>query len=200
MTLSVAPVPIAGTTGAFVAVVGPSGAGKDSIMRAAAAKLMHDPAFVFVRRIVTREADSNEEHDTTDAETFNALERSGAFALSWSANGLSYGLPATLFDDLAEGHVVAANVSRDSIPAVRHRFLRSMVVHITASVEVLRERLAQRGRESEEERDLRIARSLMREQSVKADVRIENNGSLDEAAERFVNVLRALSSHHAISH
>jgi ribose 1,5-bisphosphokinase len=200
MTLSVAPVPIAATTGAFVAVVGPSGVGKDSIMRAAAARLMHEPAFVFVRRIVTREADSNEDHDATDEETFAALERSGAFALSWTANGLSYGLPASLIDDLAEGHVVAANVSRDSIPAARQRFQRSVVVHITASVETLRERLAQRGRESEEERDLRIARSLMREQSVRADVRIENNGSLDDAAELFVNVLRALSSHRAVPH
>ncbi len=196
MTTLMAPPPAAKVeTGTFVGVVGPSGAGKDSIMRAAAQRLAGNPDIVFVRRIVTRNADSNEDHDSTDPETFAALELGGAFALSWSANGLSYGLPVSLMDDLAAGRVVVANLSRDSVPAARHRFARSMIVHVTAAIEVLRERLAQRGREDAEERDLRIARSLMREQSVQADVRIENNGALDEAVERFTHILLAVSPH-----
>jgi ribose 1,5-bisphosphokinase len=176
-----------------VAIVGPSGAGKDSLMRAAQARLNNDPDIVFVRRIVTREADGSEAHDSADAETFAALEQAGAFALSWNANGLSYGLPASLFDDLAAGRVVVANVSRDSIGEARRRFRRSMIVHVTASLDMLRERLARRGREREEERDLRIARSLLREQGLQADIRIENNGALDDAAERLVQVLMALA-------
>ena len=40
--------------GCFVAVVGPSGAGKDTIMDAARVALAGDTRFHFVRRIITR--------------------------------------------------------------------------------------------------------------------------------------------------
>jgi ribose 1,5-bisphosphokinase len=196
--LSVADAPRAeALAGVFVAVVGPSGAGKDSIIRAAAEKLSGDPEIVFVRRIVTREADENEAHETADAATFEALRKGGAFALSWAANGLQYGLPASLVDDLAAGRVVVANLSRDSVTEARGRFPRSVIVHVTASVEALRDRLSRRARETEDDRDLRIARSLMREQAVSADIRIENNGPLEDAVERFVGVLVALVHHPA---
>ncbi|MGL4406286.1 MAG: phosphonate metabolism protein/1,5-bisphosphokinase (PRPP-forming) PhnN, partial [Notoacmeibacter sp.] len=50
-------------TGIFVAVVGPSGAGKDSILRDAAKVFVSDPLVHFAKRIVTREANSSEDHD-----------------------------------------------------------------------------------------------------------------------------------------
>jgi ribose 1,5-bisphosphokinase len=178
--------------GVFVAIVGPSGAGKDSILRAAAQKLANHHDIIFVRRVVTRSSDQNEDHDTTDPESFAAMELSGAFALSWSANGLQYGLPVDLLDALADNRIVVANLSRDSVAAVRQRFANVMVVHVTAAIDLLRERLAQRGREDSDDRDLRIARSLMRDQNVQADIRIENNGALEEAVESFSKLLLAL--------
>ena len=55
--------------GAFVAVVGPSGAGKDTLIAHARAALADEPQVEFVRRVITRLADGEtEDHDTlTDA-------------------------------------------------------------------------------------------------------------------------------------
>ncbi|NJO54491.1 MAG: hypothetical protein HC829_06305 [Bacteroidales bacterium] len=69
-------------------------------------------------------------------------------------------------------------------------------MHVTASTEVLTERLAARGREAATEQSQRLSRSLLREQTVEADVRIENNGGLGDAARRFTDILRALAPLH----
>ncbi len=70
--------------GAFVAVVGPSGAGKDTLIAHAKAALADEPPVEFVRRVITRPSDgATEDHDTlTEAEFLEALAN-GAFALAW---------------------------------------------------------------------------------------------------------------------
>jgi ribose 1,5-bisphosphokinase len=179
-------------SGTFVALAGPSGAGKDSLISLAGARLSADPRVVFTRRVVTRPTGSFEDHDSLSTSDFRFRASHGAFALWWEANGLLYGLPAAILDDLAAGRVVVANVSRDVIPLVRQRFGRTLVVHITASAEVLAARLAARAREDGADQAERLSRSLLREQMVEADVRIENNATLDDAAARFLDVLTAL--------
>ncbi len=61
--------------GAFVAVVGPSGAGKDTLIAHAKAALADEPQVDFVRRVITRLSDGEtEDHDTlADAEFLEAL-------------------------------------------------------------------------------------------------------------------------------
>ncbi len=57
--------------GCFVAVVGPSGAGKDTIMDAARVALASDMRFHFVRRIITRpQMPGTEDHDSLDEAAF----------------------------------------------------------------------------------------------------------------------------------
>ena len=81
-------------SGTFVAVVGSSGAGKDSVMSYARERLGAD--IVIVRRVVTRDADGgSEDHDSMTLDQFVAAETEGRFALSWEAHGLRYGLPIT---------------------------------------------------------------------------------------------------------
>jgi ribose 1,5-bisphosphokinase len=180
--------------GVFVGVVGPSGAGKDSIMRLASQMLHNDQDICFVRRVVTREAGSDEAHDTMTVETFREAAEAGQFALNWQANGLDYGIPASIHADLAAGRIVVANTSRDIAPEIKSKFPRAIIVHITASTEVLKERLAARGREDADTRDLRLARSIMLEQGFQADIRIENNGALETATKQFMNALLALKN------
>ena len=80
-------------SGTFVAVVGSSGVGKDTIMAYARARLGDE--LVVVRRVVTRDSDGgSEDHDSMSIEQFEAAESEGHFALAWSAHGLRYGLPA----------------------------------------------------------------------------------------------------------
>jgi ribose 1,5-bisphosphokinase len=176
--------------GVFVALVGPSGAGKDSLLAGAREHFRGGDGVVFVRRVITREPDIYEDHEPATPLQFRLMQEQGAFALAWQANGLSYGLPIALAEALRQGAVVVANVSRHAVPGVRAAFPRCLVVHVTASVDVLAARLAARGRESDADQGARLARSLLLEQAVDADIRIENNGSLAAAQQRFIEVLR----------
>src|SRR4051794_8643592 len=100
-------------TGAFVAVIGPSGAGKDTVMDSARAELAdRGSAFVFPRRLITRPIGPGEDHVPVGDADFTRIERDGGFALSWRAHGLSYGVPIAVVDSVRSGDVVVMNISR----------------------------------------------------------------------------------------
>lgn len=177
--------------GVFVAVVGPSGAGKDTVIDYARNSFAGSGAIEFVRRVVTRPSDaSSEDHDTLTDIDFAEAERAGAFAVSWSAHGLNYGLPVSLDRSIADGHVAVANMSRGAIPLVGARYANVIVAEITASAEILAERLARRGRESRGEVLARLARSAEFGVCAPGAVTIDNSGPPQDAGERFVTLLR----------
>jgi ribose 1,5-bisphosphokinase len=173
-------------SGLFVAIVGPSGAGKDSLIRAYAAR-WPSPRLMIARRVVTRAADAHEDHDTRDEAAFAAAERAGAFALSWRAHGLHYGLPIAVDAAIQEGRIVIANLSRAAVPAARSRYERCLAVLVTASAEVLAARLAARGREAGEARERRLARGD--QVDLVADATIVNEGPLEAAADALAALL-----------
>ncbi|MCY4190996.1 MAG: hypothetical protein OXD42_06705 [Rhodospirillaceae bacterium] len=106
-------------TGRLFLVVGPSGVGKDSILNGAREALADDARFVFARRFITRDATvGGEDHQPISDAEFSAIEESGGFLFSWRAHGLSYGLPASLRDDLDAGRHVVANVSRAALKVI----------------------------------------------------------------------------------
>lgn len=180
--------------GVFVAVMGPSGSGKDTLIAHARAQV--DPNMVlFVRRIVTRAADASaEEHDTLSPQDFAEAEAAGAFALSWPAHGLSYGLPASVDSAIRSGKVAVANVSRAVLPLLKQRYQHVVAVLVFADPDVLAARIAARGRESGEA----IAARLKRDpgiQFVDAEVvHIDNGGELQAAVARLVSEIEAAIS------
>lgn len=145
-------------TGSFFFVVGPSGAGKDSLMDGARQQL--DPAqFIFAQRTITRPVDSGgEAHQACTQSEFTALEQQGKFLITWQAHNLSYGLPNTLLDALTSGHHVIANGSRAMVAQLSARVPNLIVVEIGAPPAILAQRLSQRGRESAAEVAKRLAR------------------------------------------
>jgi ribose 1,5-bisphosphokinase len=186
--------------GAFVAVVGPSGAGKDTIIDYARAALADQSGYHFVRRMVTRPSSVDaEDHDTLSEEQFLAAKRAGAFCHSWEAHGLHYGLPKSVDDEIERGAVAIANVSRGILPALRAAYAHFLVVHITASHEVLAKRLAARGRENADE----IRRRLMRAAPNPCDpadaVIIDNSGAIGDCGDEFVAILRKSAAFAAVS-
>nr|WP_202309716.1 MULTISPECIES: phosphonate metabolism protein/1,5-bisphosphokinase (PRPP-forming) PhnN [unclassified Mesorhizobium] len=177
--------------GVFVAVVGPSGAGKDTILDFARRHFADESAVEFVRRVITRPSDTAaEDHDTLADAAFDEAEAHGAFALSWQAHGLKYGLPASVDTAISDGRVAVANLSRGALPALKERYLNVFVVEITARPEILAERLAARGRESRGEVLARLARQAQFDASAIGAITIDNSGDRKEAGERFVAVLR----------
>lgn len=179
--------------GTLILVVGPSGAGKDSIIAGAAARLRNDPRIVFARRVITRPAVAGgERHLAVSPTEFAALADAGLLMLRWHAHGFAYGLPTALAAELDTGHAVVANVSRAVVDDARERFAPVAVVAISVRPALLAARLAGRGRESAAEIETRLARADVFG-AEGADIVIDNDGPLDVAVVRFVDFLRAVA-------
>lgn len=178
--------------GTLVLVVGPSGAGKDTILAEAAERLRGDRRIVFAHRLITRPADaSGENHVALSPTEFARLRQQRGLMLHWRAHGFDYGLHSSLNDVLSEGRIVVANVSRTVVDEARRRLAPVAVVSISAAPETLAARLAQRGRENAGE----IRERLQRAATVAVpgtDYRIENNGALERAVSTFVALLDRL--------
>lgn len=182
------PLPVA--AGTMVVVVGPSGAGKDSVMSYAARHFTNEARVRFVRRVITRPADAGgEAHEAIDTVGFRQREAEGGFAVSWDAHGLCYGIPRETLDQLAGGVTLVANGSRSALPAFAEAYPRLKVVLVTARPDILAARLAARGRESADAIARRLDRAVP-EIVVAADtVVIDNSGALQEAGDAFVSLL-----------
>jgi ribose 1,5-bisphosphokinase len=168
----------------LVLVVGPSGAGKDTLLDAARRTLAGDPRFRFVRRVITRPAEAGgEAHEAVTAAEFAARD----FALAWEAHGLRYGISADIVVDLDAGRVVVANVSRGVIAEAVERF-SVRVIEITAPPQVLAARLARRGRESAADVAVRLARSVAVPDWIPAET-VMNDATVDAGVTRFLAAL-----------
>ncbi|MET0596810.1 MAG: phosphonate metabolism protein/1,5-bisphosphokinase (PRPP-forming) PhnN [Mesorhizobium sp.] len=181
--------------GAFVFVVGPSGAGKDTLLAHARAQLSGEPRISFVRRVVTRLADAGtEDHDTLSDAAFEEAEARGAFALTWSAHGLRYGIPQGVDRVVAGGGVAVANGSRGAIPALRSRYVNVVVAEITAAPEILAARLAARGRENRQQIGSRLQRAARLGAAERPTITIANDSRPEGAGELLVAaILSALA-------
>lgn len=181
--------------GALALVVGPSGAGKDTLIDYARDCLARDRRFVFVRRVITRPsgaADAFELHDAMDDAQFIAARDRGAFALSWQSHGLRYGIRAEDVRRTAEGLVLIANVSRAVIPDAMRLCERLLVVHVTAPPEILAHRLRSRGRETASDIAARLSRAVHMDVAGARLVEIDNSGAIADAGDRLVASLRDL--------
>lgn len=181
------------SVGALVLVVGPSGAGKDTLIGAAKAALADDERFSFPRRVVTRTAMVElEDHDSVDASEFGRQKLRGAYALDWEAHGLCYGVPAAIDAAMVAGRIVVVNTSRRVIERAIEKYPACHVLLVTARPEIRASRLAGRGRETAAD----IAARLQREGApVPAGVVptiIDNSASLDEGVGGFVAALKAI--------
>jgi ribose 1,5-bisphosphokinase len=175
--------------GRLVLVVGPSGAGKDTLIVAVGAACRHDPGVVFPRRVITRTASAAEDHDTVSDAAFDRVVGEGGFALWWSAHGLKYGIPLSIDSDLRAGRTVVCNVSRTIIGKARDRYACVTVVLVTAPQDVLLARLRQRARGSDGAIEDRIRRSVAPGEEPMPDIAIENTGSIEAAAGALLKVI-----------
>jgi ribose 1,5-bisphosphokinase len=180
-------------TGRLVLVVGPSGAGKDSVLRYAMAHFAGDARFVFPRRCVTRAVDvAAEDHDSLDEQTFDERTAHGAFALMWEAHGHKYGVRSDINIELARGCIVAVNVSRTIIAEVAKRYQNAVVVEITADPSMRVARLAARGRETADDIQQRTRREVATPaHSLPLHV-IRNDGKISDAGDKFCKLLASL--------
>jgi ribose 1,5-bisphosphokinase len=179
--------PAAVGPGRLILVVGPSGAGKDTLIGLARAACADDRDIVFPRRVVTREASPFEDNLCVDSEAFGQALARGDFAVHWDAHGHCYALPGTVNDDIRAGRTVVANVSRTVVEQLRRCYADVVVVSVTASPDILAARLAARARGSDGAIDRRLGRAV---DDTAADVTIVNVGSAEEHARRLLGIVR----------
>lgn len=180
--------------GRMVLVVGPSGAGKDTLLRLAQAACADDHDIVFPRRVVTRASSADEDNIALSPDEFARARDHGDFAVHWDAHGHSYALPLEINDDIRAGRAVVVNVSRTVIAALRGTYANVVVVAITAPPDVLAQRLAARARHSDGNIADRLVRSVD-DASTNADVTILNAGSADYHSRHLLRVIRNESWH-----
>jgi ribose 1,5-bisphosphokinase len=173
--------------GRFIAVVGPSGVGKDSVMQAMAAR---DPRIVLARRMITRPSNAGgEDFDGLTVDEFNALQSADAFALSWEAHGLHYAIPAAVDAYLREGRDVLANLSRAALIRAKDRFAQFEVINLTADRDVLAARLSARGRETAAQIAGRLDRATAGLPDGITALHVDNSGPLDQTVQTALDHL-----------
>ncbi|MGC8518892.1 MAG: phosphonate metabolism protein/1,5-bisphosphokinase (PRPP-forming) PhnN [Steroidobacteraceae bacterium] len=178
-----------GRGGRLIYLIGPSGAGKDTLLRWL---LMHQPRparLHVARRTITRAADdASEWHEAVTPAQFARWLRAGAFALHWDANGLRYGIRREALLPLDSGERVLVNGSRAALYEARRCYPGLFVVQITAEPTLLRQRLLVRARESPEVIESRLSRTALLP-AVNVDAVIRNEGTAEQAGMRLLELL-----------
>ena len=175
--------------GRLVLVVGPSGAGKDTLLNLARAVCGGDSAVVLPRRVVTREASEAEDNEQVSADAFHDALARGEFAMHWEAHGHCYGVPRAIDDDIRAARTVVVNASRTVLSEMRRAYADVLVVLVTAPPDVLAERLAMRARGSDGPIAQRLRRAV---DDAVADVTIVNVGAAEDHARRLIEIIKGV--------
>ena len=180
--------------GRLLYFMGPSGAGKDSLLDWLRQHLPPDLPVQWARRTISRPAMPGcEVHESTTPEAHAALRAANAFALEWEANGLAYGVRHGELEPMSQGCWLLVNGSRAYLPEALLRYPALVAVHITASPEVLRQRLQARGRESSDEVEQRVQRALrFLAPPGTAGIEVRNDTRLEDAGQQLLRALEQL--------
>jgi ribose 1,5-bisphosphokinase len=174
----------------IVYVMGPSGAGKDTLLRYARERLEGQPV-AFAHRYITRPPTSGDEnHVALTLAEFHARRAHGLFVMEWEAHGLSYAIGREIEAWRQAGLLVVVSGSRAHFEQALAKSPVVMPVVVTCAPEILAHRLAQRGRESEAAIAERLRRNPAPALSHPRLVTLDNSGPVEYAGERFVGLLR----------
>ncbi|QIE43160.1 phosphonate metabolism protein/1,5-bisphosphokinase (PRPP-forming) PhnN (plasmid) [Rhodobacteraceae bacterium SC52] len=177
--------------GRLIAVVGPSGVGKDSVMEGLVKSV---PGLQIARRCITRAAcDSTETFQSISVDQFEQLCCDNAFALHWDAHGLRYGIPHGALSGLADGQDVLVNLSRSVLNSAATKFRPCVVISLSAAPDILAQRLHARGRETASRIAARLTRSGTAMPVGVQVISIANNGALADTVSRARGALYPLT-------
>ncbi|MFC1803388.1 hypothetical protein ACFL0D_05415, partial [Thermoproteota archaeon] len=171
-------------------VIGNSGAGKDTVIRAVLEKYpSHKKTLKVPKRVVTRKSSISEDYESVDIEKFNELKKSSKFAFDWESYTHYYGIRKEIIDWLRAGHPVIVNVSRDVIKLAKQKFPSAKVIFIRVPLEVTVNRIIERGRESHDEILDRVVRARDHQDFPNADLIVDNIDKIEETSQKILDFI-----------
>ena len=175
----------------LIYTMGPSGAGKDSLLAWLKNHVPGDGRVHFAQRCIDRPCKPGDEsHEALSTEAFVALQKLHAFGMCWQANGRLYGIKHTELTGPEGTRWVIVNGSR-GVFEYRHRGLPPTCTFFTspASPDVLAQRLSSRGRETVEEIRSRLQRNTtLLHRTDRHVMEVSNDGSLEESGRQALSL------------
>ncbi len=173
----------------IVAVVGPSGVGKDTVM---AAMVAAHPGIHLAQRVITRPTQvSGEPFLSASDDAFDQQVAKGEFTLWWAAHGMRYGISNETMRVPCD--VILVNLSRGVLDQARAKFARFAVLSLTADVDTLAQRLTARGREAPPQMAARLARADTARPAGTDVIEIANEGLLNDTVTRALAAIYPVS-------
>jgi phosphonate metabolism protein PhnN/1,5-bisphosphokinase (PRPP-forming) len=168
--------------------VGPSGAGKDTLLQWLQQRMPSGAGTVFARRTITRAAHPSEAHQPADEHSFWQLAAAGHFSMIWQANDLCYGIPRGIEAELKAGRDVVVNGSREFVPQLRQLFPQARVIWVEADTRQIRKRIESRQRENGAALLKRLDR-VTQFTPPEEVIRLDNSGPVEVAGQRLLEIL-----------
>lgn len=178
-----------GAWGRLVYVMGPSGAGKDSLLSHVRAALDGDEPVAFAHRYITRPSQFGEAHIPLTAHEFAVRRRHGCFAMHWRSHGNDYGVGTEIDAWMAAGMTVVVNGSREYFAEALRLYPDLLPVMVAADPTVLRQRMQKRGRETPHEIERRLSRADEFACRHPRLISIDNTAAIDVAGKTLRDVI-----------
>ncbi|MEH6576712.1 MAG: phosphonate metabolism protein/1,5-bisphosphokinase (PRPP-forming) PhnN [Amphritea sp.] len=178
-------------SGKLLYLVGASGSGKDSLLEGCRQQLKPHHGCIVAHRYITRAPNiGGENHIHLSPEEFDMRASMGMFAMQWYSHDYSYAIGSEIDNWLASGVNVMINGSREYLQIAMHSYPNLIPVLVDVDAGRLRERLIQRGRESEEEIHRRLERHPQIVDSLPPGLlRIDNNNGLQHGVDALLKLI-----------
>jgi guanylate kinase len=181
-------------SGGFYIVSAPSGTGKTTVLREVMREL---PDVAFSVSYTTRACRSGEkegvDYHFVSRNEFETMVQKGAFAEWTDVHGNYYGTPKAFLDDcLARGVEVVLDIDTRGTEQIQQAYPRGVSIFILPpGLADLKERLTQRGSESQEMIDLRLRNAAIEIERIDQYDYVVVNEAIEKAAERIKSIIVA---------
>lgn len=169
----------------IVLIVGPSGVGKDTLLRKLKSRVNID--INFVNRYITRLPDKNESNYYLDDYAFELLKHNGLFISTWSAHDNLYGIAKNSI----QNGLNIISISRSKIRDFENYIDNVYTINITVPKDILRHRLETRGRENSLEIEKRLNRSYEKIEANRL-IEFDNSKDIETSAKDFICLIKSL--------
>ncbi len=183
--------------GKLVYLMGPSGAGKDTLLRHVKALCLEKaphlrPLHIAIRYITRLSTHGSERHIPLHEQEFLSLLAQGFFVLHWQSHGYYYGICQDINEALAQNYLVVMNGSRAYLETAQKLYPDLIPVLIDARQDVLEQRLLERKRENAAEITARLRMNLFLKKEIPNIYTIDNSNLLEDSVQTLKNLLTQL--------